>query len=358
MSVLLLIGAVVASLANVLGGAVGDLWLKRTGSRRGLIAIGLAGVIASYAGFAVAGSVAALLLALVTFQVAFNLLYAPLGALLADFIDDADKGFTAGLSGMALPLATFSIPLFAMTMRAGYPFAFATLGLVVVLTITPLLVFWPRLPMVRRIATLTASSKTPRTVWPDFIWAWNGRLLIQCGGATMVGYLYFFLRYLVMPRGASVDTIAAYLSVLAITAALAGLGTGIVAGRLSDKFRMRRASLVAGSVVVAAGLATLALGPPFPVVVVAYAAFSAGLAGFLAIDSALVAQLLSGHPKRGLALGVMNLSNTLPAIGIPALTLMMAQTDPGQVLLRTMITGSAIAAILAGGAVLNIRSVR
>ena len=52
MSVLLLIGAVVASLANILGGAVGDRWLKRTGSRRGLIAIGLAGVIASYAGFA------------------------------------------------------------------------------------------------------------------------------------------------------------------------------------------------------------------------------------------------------------------------------------------------------------------
>ncbi len=56
-------------------------------------------------------------------------------------------------------------------------------------------------------------------------------------------------------------------------------------------------------------------------VAVSTAVFQMGLPSYLSVDTALVAHLIGHHRRRGAILGTMNLTNTLPAILVPTLTL-------------------------------------
>ena len=70
---LLLIGGLDAGLANVAAGALGDRWIVRFGSRRGLIAIG-AGLLASaYAAFTFADTLPKLFAALIFWAFCFSM---------------------------------------------------------------------------------------------------------------------------------------------------------------------------------------------------------------------------------------------------------------------------------------------
>ena len=88
----------------------------------------------------------------------------------------------------------------------------------------------------------------------------------------------------------------------------------------------------------------------WPLVVMAYALFAIGLAGFLAVDSALVAQLISASARRATLLGVMNLTNTLPGILAPLVTLAVIGDgggDAGRMIIVLQL--SAVGALVAAG---------
>ncbi|HXG80654.1 MAG TPA: MFS transporter, partial [Sphingomicrobium sp.] len=106
LSVLLLAGGIVASIAHIVAGRWSDHWLRRHGSRRGLILIGLGLLILSQIALGLARSDISLLLAITVFQLSLNLMFAPLGALLADYIPNERKGRVAGMMNASLPLAS------------------------------------------------------------------------------------------------------------------------------------------------------------------------------------------------------------------------------------------------------------
>ncbi len=357
LSWLLLGGALAAGLANIIAGHVSDGMVKRHGSRRRLIAAGLAATLASYAGLALAPSVEWLAVAMLAFQVAFNFLFAPLLALLSDYVPDAAKGRAAGWLAAALPLATLGVgPLTWLPASPGI--AFAALGLAVSASVLPLLLAWPRLPL---IAPRKASENLPAPTLPhrrDFTLAWIARLLVQLGGATMIGYLYVYVADLAADGRIGVGEVERRVGDLAIIAAGLSLVVSVIAGRLSDRFGTRRKLMIFAALLVAVGLGTLALDPRWTLVLLGYGLFAAGLSSFLAIDSALVAQLLSGLDRRGAFLGVMNLTNTLPGSMVPALGLALAWARPSGTILDVLIATAAIAALIAAAAVTQIRSVR
>lgn len=106
LSVLLLAGGITASIAHIAAGRWSDRWLQRHGNRRGVIAIGLVVLVSAQLVIAVAVSAAELFVALIAFQLALNLMFAPLGALLADHVADRRKGRVAGWLNATLPLAS------------------------------------------------------------------------------------------------------------------------------------------------------------------------------------------------------------------------------------------------------------
>jgi len=115
----------------------------------------------------------------------------------------------------------------------------------------------------------------------------------------------------------------------------------------------RKPFLAAGALVMAGGMAVMAEAGDWWVASLGYAAAIAGMSVFLAAQSALAMQLLPSPRHRGRDLGILNLTNTLPAMLAPLLALTLAPQRMGFApLLMTLALG-----VIAGGAVsLGVRS--
>ena len=353
LSWLLLIGAVVASIAHIIAGHASDRWLARHGRRRGVIAIGLAALVGAYFLLAFAQTLPGLVVAVVIFQAALNLMFAPLGALLADHVADAKKGMAAGLLNFALPLSGLVVTLLGLWSVRDGALPFIIVAALIALLVAPLLLAWPRdLPLLSAQHGAT-DRQGPQSadLMRNFALALVARLLIQLGAAVILSYLYFYVENKVgtashYTLGSASDGVAR----LSLVATLASLAAGIAGGHLSDRIGRRRIPLVLAALVCAASLAALATLDDWRAIVFAYAAFVAALTAFLSIHSAMVAQMLGNEPRRGALLGLMNLANTLPSVAAPALTLayggLLLSSRLFEALLLTTTGTAAIAAVL------------
>lgn len=323
LSVLLLVGGITASVAHIAAGRWSDRWLKRRGSRRGLIAIGLAAVAGAQLVLAVAVSEAALIGALILFQLALNLMFAPLGALLADHVADRRKGRVAGWLNATLPLASVGTALAAFLFPHDGPGGFVFIAAISGVALLPLLLGWSFGPVAASdAAKAVMHSPTSADERADYVRLWCARLLIQLGAAFVINYFFLYLVERENAHDASrlIGSLAALAAILSFTSALA-------AGYWSDRSGRRRPPMIVATLGCATGLLAMATNPQWPVVVIAYILFHVGLTAFLSVDLAMVTQLLSRSERRGELLGVMNLTNTLPSILVPALTLLSIRAE-------------------------------
>ncbi|ANU07349.1 MFS transporter [Paraurantiacibacter namhicola] len=359
LSILLVIGGLTASGAHIAAGAWSDRWLARRGTRRGLIAIGTAALAATYLLFAAAETLLLLGAALVTFQLALNVMFAPLGALLADHVPDTRKGRVAGMLNAALPFSYGGVSVLGWLFPRDAAGAFLLLAIAVPLLMLPLLLRWPFAGLVSRAEGDVAIADITRWHRRDFMLAWWARLFVQAGAALVTGYIFLYLTALqgrlgTPPGGTATD----FLAGISLAALCCSFVAAIGGGWLSDRLGRRKAPLCIFALALAACLLAMGQGGGWLVLAVAYPLFGGFLAAFLAIDAALVGQLLTGHPSRGTLLGVMNLTNTLPGVMIPAFALVLLDGSSIAAAFDTLLLGVAIAAALAGILVLAIRSQR
>nr|WP_279614807.1 MFS transporter [Sphingomicrobium astaxanthinifaciens] len=360
LSLLLLVGGLVASGAHILGGWWSDRWMARIGTRRPQILIGLLLVLASLSAFGWAMTLAQLMLAMIAFQFAFNILFAPLNALLADYVPDARKGLVAGAQGAMLPLAGFTVSLVGWVSAGDAGWPFAMVAAFVGLAIAPLLVGWTRAPV---IATAPRGEAPGAAAWKllrgDFAYAWIARLLVQIGAVSVISYLFLYVDSVAScARGFGAQTASAAVALLALVSNLFAILAGLAAGRWSDALGARKPVLVATALVMAAMLGLLAWAPHWGLVIAAHALFTAALTAFLSVDSAMVASLVAGRRRRGALLGMMNLTNTLPSVIAPALALSLAAGALGGAPLRSLMLLAAGATVLSALAVTRIRTIR
>ena len=316
LSVLLLVGGLTASVAHIAAGRWSDEWLKRHGSRRGLILIGLTLLVLAQIGIGIAHTAWTLLLAIIGFQLCLNVMFAPLGALLSDYVPDERKGRVAGMLNASLPLASLGTGLAAFLFPRDDAGAFLLVSFLIAVTVLPLLVRWPFAGVIPAPDQPQENSDLRAGAIADYVRVWTARLLIQLGAAFVINYFYL---YLAGRTAASEAT--EQMGVLAIAATLASLGSAILAGRWSDASERRRPPMLAAALACAVGLAALAFQPPWTATIAAFVLFHVGLAAFLSVDSAMVTQLIARSDRRGELLGWMNLTNTLPAIIVAILAL-------------------------------------
>ncbi|MEO1143298.1 MAG: MFS transporter, partial [Pseudomonadota bacterium] len=359
LSITLLAGATMASIANIWGGAISDKMFARTASRTEQMVVSLILILFSYFMFWKANDWVSLLLSILFFQLSFNFLFAPLGALLADHVPDRTKGRAAALLNLGTPIATLSIALLSVPALAGEDVRLSFISLTVFLMILPLVMFVKR-------AKMTAVSR-PEVISPapvegsnqnDFVWAWLARLFVQFSGAVMFGYLLYFLQdivdYTKLFPDQSVDQGMGKLSLAATPVTIV---MGILAGMISDKMGLRRPFLIVSALMIAAAIFSMSLYPTWTLVFATYVAFICGLTTFLTTDAALVAQLLSGDQYRARKLGFMNLTNTIPAILVPATALALSGSGLQAESLVYLMQLAAILAICAAFAASRIRTV-
>nr|AGU11728.1 Major Facilitator Superfamily [uncultured organism] len=330
-----LLGAVTASVAGILFGWASDT----VGSRRRWVAAGLAATLASYVPLAYAETPTALLVAVLVFQVAVNLLLAPLTAWAADAVPDDRKGVLGGLIGAGPPVGALAGVLATMSWLPSEGARLVVVCAIIAALVLPLLVLTPPPAVESRSVRDLALARH------DLVLLWVARLLVQVAAIVLFAFLFFYFRAL--PDAPSQHWIAQLIAL----ALVLGFPLALLVGRISDRLGPRRPFLVGAGVAMAAGLAIMAVAPGREQATAGYILFGCGMSIFLPLQATFAMQLLPRRHRHGLDLGILNLANTLPAIGATLLTAGLVPTYGYPALLWTL----SAAVTLAGACVLLVR---
>lgn len=353
LSWLLVAGGIMAGVGNIAAGHLSDRFYRRQGSRRQMIVIGLAVTVGTLVALGAAKSFVGLMLAMLAFQLALNMLLAPLVAMTVDYVPDRRKGAMAGWLGLALPAGSLSVTILVAAGPIGPFVQTAFAGLIVIALVAPLVWLWPVPEPISATAVWAhddQSAPGARDLARNFALAWAARLLVQFAAAAILPFQYFYVADIARP-GASTAEIAQGVGILAFAFAVASIAGALGSGWLSDRLTRRQPVMATMAGAVAVAMLLLASTTSWTLIVIAYALFAAALGGFLAVDSAFVAQLVSASGRRATLLGVMNLTNTMPGIMAPAATLLVIGDSVGAtgmlMVLKISAGGALIAALCA-----------
>ena len=298
-------GAIAASVGNIAFGWASDL----VGTRRKWVLTGLALTIASYGALFFAASLAAIVAAVVVYQLSLNMMLAPLTAWAADTIPDEQKGMLGGWLAAGPPIGAFAGVAATSPWLDREWMQFAIVCALVVTLVSPVLLLnrddVPR--------TINPGRRDPVRLRLDFSLLWLARLIVQVAGAVLFSFLLFYFRSIPQPVSQSVVAI-----ISATTLAIA-FPTTIIVGRLSDRLGPRKPFLMGAVIAAAIGLLTMAAQETTPTAILGYAVFEWSVAIFLALHSAYAMQVLPSPSRRGLGMGILNLTNTLPSLIAPVL---------------------------------------
>ena len=264
---------------------------------------------------AVAPSVAVLLLGWCLVQGSLNCYQAAITAIIPDRVPASQRATISGLAGLSQVIGT----VVGVGLTNAMPTTvakYALLGAVLGLAMLGLYLSYRDRPLIGdRPAWPTIAVFFGSLAHRDFALAWLTRGLVTLGYALGTTYLLYFLRDRV-----GITDPAGGVFTANIVAAGALLVTVFVGGILSDRTGRRKIFVIISTVVIAAGLATLALVPTWPGTLVSAGLLGGGFGVYLAVDLALITEVLPSAEDSGRDLGIINIALTLPQTFAPALS--------------------------------------
>ena len=192
---------------------------------------------------------------------------------------------------------------------------------------------------------------SPRTS-PDFAWAFTSRFLFVLAYAFLATYQAYYLLEKINSAEAEVPY-RIFLGTLLQAAAI--IVASIVGGRLSDRTGRRKIFVVTASLVYGLALFVIALATTFNGYLVGMAIGGLGFGLYLAVDLALVADVLP-EESRGKDLGVFNIAAALPFAIAPTIAPAILAAGGGSYSVLYAVAG--VSAVLGAVAILPVKGVR
>jgi len=329
-------GAVAASAGGILFGWLSDL----TQNRRTWIAVGLVLTIALLLAVPLAQDVGMLIGIIIVWQLALNMMLGPLSAWAGDCVPDAQKGLLGGLLAFSPTLGAWSG---AIATHPGFVSVDGRLGVVALMVagaVLPVLLFGrPRaFPDLTANPVVVAGEVRAAPKGPA-IRMWLARLLVQIAEAALFAYLYFWFRSI---DPTMEDNEKARIFSVALTLAVP---IALVAGRWADRNDRPFLPLIVGASVSAVGLVGMALAADADGAKLAYLLFGIATTVFLSLHSGQTLRILPRPDRRGRDLGIFNLTNTMPSLIMPWLTISLVPGFGFEVLFL-LLAVLAVAAVL------------
>lgn len=344
-----MLGGLTAAAANLVFGALSDRTRSRFGRRRPWILSGLGAVAISLALLALAQSPIQLVLGLIAFQVAVNVLFAPLIALVPDLVPDSQKGLVSAWGGAALPVANLFTALVVSRLAGWTAGQFGAVVLAAAVLI---------IPFAARLREPPPPGRTPfrlslRALRDErFRALFASRLLAESAVAINTLYLLFWLQGL--PDGATSSgwSVLDVFGLLLVVSTLAATFGGFAGGALSDHLRGRRAFVISGTVGMALALGLMVGWSTWPGLLVAQLLFGLSHGVHATTVAAMTAESLPDRARAGRDLGVMNMAIAVPQSLAPAAAAVILTS--GLALSAVFITG-ALAALAAALVLIPLR---
>jgi MFS family permease len=366
LSTVLAIGVIGSVIGNPLAGALSDRTTSRFGRRRPWM---LGGSILGLIGLFVmptATSVVTLTILWLVVQFAVNSAYAGLTATIPDQIPVRQRGAASGLVGFAQALG----PVLGVGIVTGVVLALASgfyaVGIIFVVLMIPFMLVLKDPPLPKEYkpefelkAFLKGFYVDPRK-HPDFGWAWLARFLVSLGLAMAVAYLLFYLQdHLGFSSDENADDYAgSKQTILLGIYALGTMLTAVAGGFISDRSGKRKIFVVISTIIIAMAALILAFSPSnqdgFTIAVVATVILGIGYGWYLAVDQALITQVLPTAGDRARDLGVINIANSMPQVLAPVLCGVFVTSLGGY---PSLYIATAVVTLAGAFAVLPIKSV-
>jgi MFS family permease len=352
------VGALVAMVANPLFGRMSDRTVSRLGMRRPWMLAGLVGGSLGILVVALAPTVLVVLLGWCLAQLSFNALQAALVAVLPDQVPVDQRGSVAGVLGVCLPIAsvsgTFLVQLFAGHQLAMFMVPCAIGGLLVLLfavTLQDRHLDRSSRPAWSLQQLATTFYLSPRKS-PDFAWAFVSRFLFVLAYALLFTYQAY---YLVEKIGSAAQEVPGRIFLGTLVQSIVVVAASLIGGRLSDRTGRRKMFVFAASVVYGSAMFVIAIATDLNGYLVGMAVGGLGFGLYMAVDLALVVDVLPGTDDAAKNLGVLNIAGALPASVAPAIAPVVLAMGGGYGVLYAVAGGCAV---LAAFAILRVRSVR
>ncbi len=304
-------GAIAASLGHIGFGYLSDI----TGNRRLWIASGMTISTSLLIAIPSATNLAGLILLLIAWQLALNMMLAPLAAWAGDCIPDRRKGVLGGLMAFAPGIGALSGAAVTSPGFATPDNRLVIVAALVVACVLPALIIGPPRAVARLPMTEPVIDENKNALRGAMRRMWFARLAVQVAEAALFAYLFFWFRS-IDPTVSDNRTAIVFSAILTLSAPLA-----LLVGSWADRKARPLLPLVGTAAVSACALVSMALARDLATAIATYSLFGIASAVFLALHSAQTLRVLPRSDRRGRDLGLFNLTNTLPSLVMPWLAL-------------------------------------
>jgi MFS family permease len=353
------IGALLSIFANPFFGKMSDRTSSQLGMRRPWMVIGLVVGTLGILIVALAPNIPVVLLGWCIAQLFFNALLAAMVAVLPDQVPTAQRGQVSGVLGVCVPIAsvsgTFLVKFFTGNQVAMFLAPCGIGGFFILLFAATL--------KDRRL------SKADKPTWslrefastfyvnprknPDFAWVFAGRFMFLLAYAFLVTYQAYYLLDKIGSAEADVPQ-QIFLGTLAQSVVI--VAASVIGGRVSDRTGRRKIFVFAASLVYGLAMFVVAIASSFNGFLVGMAIGGLGFGIYVAVDLALVVDVLPDKDNAAKDLGVFNIAGALPFSIAPAIAPAVLAIGGGSYGVLYAVAG--ICAIIGAFAVLPVKRVR
>lgn len=353
------VGALLAMVSNPFFGTMSDRTSSRWGMRRPWMVIGLLGGSVGILVVALAPSIPVVLMGWCVAQLFFNALLAVMAAVLPDQVPPAQRGMVSGVLGICIPIAsvsgTFVVQLFTGSQLAMFLIPCGIGGSFVLLFAVSL--------DDRRLAKADKPAWSLRELAstfyvnprksPDFAWAFSSRFMLVLAYAFLTTYQAY---YLLDKIGSAEADVPRQIFLGTLVQAAAVVAASLVGGALSDRTGRRKVFVFAASAVYGVAMFVIAIATDFNGFVVGMAIGGLGFGMYMAVDLALVADVLPDKDKAAKDLGVLNIAGALPSSIAPGIAPAILAIGNGSYGVLYAVAG--VCAVLGAFTVLPVKGVR
>ena len=356
LAVVATLGALAGMVAQPIAGLLSDRTRNRRGRRAPWLLVGAlvtAGGLVAQGGV---GGMVGITGVYVLVNVSLNCYFGPLSAVMPDRVPRGVRGVFSAVSGLGVLFGVLGGQILGSVLADHLVAGYCVLAVVIVVAGVGFVARNPdhdstHLPVepMRWTALLRTFWVSPRR-HPDFAWGFAGRLLTLLGFYLVSTFQLFLLQDYV---GLG-DDASHVLPLMSLTALVTTLLSTVAAGPLSDRIGRRKPIAVAAGLLIALSLIAPWVLPTTTGFVLYAAVAGLGFGAYLAVDQALLSEVLPGIEDNGRYLGVLNIAQALPS----AMAAAIAGTIVATVGYAAIFPIGIVVAVLGSLAILPIRSVR
>lgn len=321
-------GAATAAISNVAVGALSDRTRSRFGRRRPWLAAGALLMVVTYMGIAQSRSPLQLTLAVMAFQVAFNMMMAPMLALFAERVGLAQRTTMSALLGVCYPLAVAVGSGLMALGPATENGRLILLSLILLAVVLPFVLLFPEpvgAPYLRapgrdrpEFRGFLAPFKSR-----NFSLVWGGRLSLSTGYALVSAYLLYFVAEAFRAEDRSAELSHSILTSVALGGVFVVAGVVAVLG---GRLKSRKSAALAGAVLLCGATGGAALSEQWGFAVACFLIYGIGQGAYGAVEMGLMADALPDRQGQGKDMGLINLTVALPQALAPVIAVVVQQS--------------------------------